>query len=175
MKLPQFAIGVLERAEQAMFKALDGLSSDELHWQPALGSNSIGWLMWHLTRVQDRALSAMEEKEQAWTAEGWHAKYGRAADPEDRGARDTPEQVAAFQPPDVETLLAYYNAVGVLTHRFLNGLALADLERPVPGLRPGEMVPLASRLMLIMDDNLQHMGQVAYLRGLIRGAGWLGV
>ena len=83
----------------------------------------------------------MEEKEQAWTAEGWHAKYGRAADLKDRGVRDTPKQVASFQSPDVETLLAYYNVMRGHTRRFLSGLTLANLERPVPGLRPGEMVP----------------------------------
>ena len=174
MDIPQFVGGVLGRTESVMLQALDGLSNDELHRQPAPDSNPIGWLTWHLTRVQDRHVSAMQGKEQAWVTDGWHAKYGRPADPADRGFGHTPEQVAAFRSPDVETITAHYRAIRENTQRFLDALTPADLERQVPAMRGDGTMPLGERLMAVVVDNVQHIGQVAYLRGLIRGAGWYG-
>ena len=94
MDIPQFAGGVLEWTEAVFLQALEGLTTDDLHWQPGPDSNSIAWLAWHLTRVQDRHVSVMQGKEQAWITDGWHAKFERPADPEDRGFGHTPEQVA---------------------------------------------------------------------------------
>jgi uncharacterized damage-inducible protein DinB len=172
--IPQFVGGMLERTESVMLQALDGLSADELDRQPGPDSNPIGWLTWHLTRVQDRHVSAMQGKEQAWVTDGWHAKFERPADLEDRGFGHTPEQVAAFRSPDAETLVAHYRAIRENTQRFLDALTPADLERQVPAMRGDGTMLLSARLLAIMVDNMQHMGQVAYLRGLIRGAGWYG-
>ncbi len=172
MDIPQFAGGLLERTEAVFLQALEGLTTDDLHWQPGPDSNPIGWLAWHLTRVQDRHVSVMQGKEQAWITDGWHAKFGRPADPEDRGFGNTPEQVAAFRAPDAATLTAHYQAIREHTQRFLDGLTPQELERQVPAVRGDGMVPLATRLMAVVIDNLQHMGQVAYLRGLIQGRGW---
>ena len=173
MDVAEFVGGALERNEDILYGALDGITPEELLWQPGPDTNPIGWLVWHLSRVQDTHVSAMQGKEQAWISDGWHAKFGREPDPTDRGAGHTSEQVTAFRAPDVDTLLAYYRAVRGYTQRFLDGLTAADLERHVPAIRGGGTMPLATRLMMTLVDNFQHSGQAAYLRGLIRGKGWL--
>ena len=157
-----------------MLQALDGLSADELDRQPGPDSNPIGWLTWHLTRVQDHHVSAMEGKEQAWVTDGWHAKFGRPADPEDRGFDHTPEQVTSFPSPDAETMVAHYRAIRENIPGFLDALTPADLERQVPAMRGNGTMPLGERLMAVLVAHVQQMGQVAYLRGLIRDAGWYG-
>ena len=168
----QFAKDVLDRNEAILFEALDGLSAEDLHRQPGPDSNPIGWLMWHLTRVQDNHASAMEESEHVWVAGRWHERFDRDGDPADRGRGHTSEQVAAFRSPDVETLLGYYRAVRGRTDAFLDSLSADDLDRPVKNLAGDGTVPMHVRLEMTLVDGIQHSGQIAYLRGLLKGKGW---
>ena len=101
-----------DRIDQVLRRALDGLGPEELDAQSWPNCNSIGWLAWHLTRVQDHHLADLEGSEQLWISGGWHARFDRPADPADIGWGHTPEQVAAFRSPDAETLLDYHLAVG---------------------------------------------------------------
>jgi hypothetical protein len=174
MKPGELLIGVLDRNEQYLVGALDGLTLEEVHRQVVADANTVGWLVWHLSRVQDRIVAAMEGNPQLWVTEGWHAKFGRPPDPDDRGVGHTPQEVAAFRVPDVGTLLAYYWVTRARTNAFLRALTASDLERQVPAVRGTEKVALAVRLNGLLVEVLQHTGQVAYIRGLVRGQGWLG-
>lgn len=105
-------------------------------------------------------------------------KFGRDANPRgrDTGRGQTPEEMRAFRAPDVATLIAYYEKVRARTNVFLDELTDADLERPVqkPGASAtGETVPMTVRLSDLIRDDVQHTGQIAYLRGLFRSHGWL--
>jgi len=42
-----------DRIRQVVTQTVTGLTPQQLAFQPEPGSNSIGWLIWHLTRVQD--------------------------------------------------------------------------------------------------------------------------
>ena len=168
----QFAKDVLDRNETILFEALNGLGAEELRRQPGPDSNPIGWLMWHLARVQDNHLSAMESTEHVWVRDRWYERFERGDDPSDRGRGHTSEQVVAFDPPDVDTLLGYYKAVRGRTDAFLDGLSEADLDRAVPNLAGDGTVPMHVRLEMTLVDNIQHSGQIAYLRGLLTGKGW---
>ena len=84
------------RISEVLERALNGLNTNDLRWQPRTDSNSIGWLTWHLTRIQDDHISSLMGEEQLWIKEGWHVKFNRLADPKDHGFGNTAEQVAAF-------------------------------------------------------------------------------
>ena len=163
----------LDRNERYMLAALEGLSVEELRQRPAPEANPIGWLMWHLTRVQDFAVSSMTGHETAWVREGWHERFGMAPDPAYRGNGDANEQVDAFVPPPAETLAGYYKAVRANTDAFLDALTEADLNRMVPPVRGTELVPLRERLPGIIVESIHHGGQVCYARGALQGRGWL--
>ncbi len=158
-------LGVLE-------STLRGLTEDDLNWQPRPDSNSIGWLAWHLTRVQDDHIASLMDEEQLWVKDGWHAKFNRSPDPKDIGFGHTPEQVAAFKSPDVETLLDYHRAVLERTKRYFLTLSSSDLDREInePWYQP--LPTVGVRLISILGDSLQHAGQMAYVRGLRKGKGW---
>ena len=128
--------------------------------------------MWHLSRVQDNHVSAMQGSEHVWVTQLWYEQFGRGDDPADRGRGHSSEQVAAFRSPDVETLLEYYKAVRSRTDAFLDGLTAEDLDRPVSNLAGDGTVPMRVRLEMTIVDNIQHSGQIAYLRGLLKGKGW---
>ncbi len=151
---------------------LDGLTQDDLNWQPRQDSNSIGWLTWHLTRQQDAQIASLMGEEQLWVKDGWHSRFNRPADPDDSGFGHTPEQVSAFKSPDIQTLLDYHRAVLEHSKRYFLTLPKTDLDRELnePMFQP--LPTVGVRLVSIMDDGMLHAGQAAYVRGLRQGKGW---
>lgn len=159
---------------EVLEKALPGLSQDDLNWQPRPDCNSMGWITWHLTRGQDSQTADLMGQEQLWISQGWYREFSRAADPEDTGFGHSPEQVAAFKSPPAEKQLEYYRAVFERTKSFISTLSAADLDRKLDEPWYDPPLTVGVRLVSIMCDCLEHAGEVAYLRGLLKGKGWLG-
>ncbi|MFC2032652.1 DinB family protein [Chloroflexota bacterium] len=171
MEWKQLVIDIYVRISQVLEQALEGLTLDDLNQRPHPDCNSIGWLTWHLTRAQDRAISDLMGEEQFWIKDHWHDKFNRTNDPTDSGFGHNSEDVAAFKSPDSRTLLNYHHAVLERTKRYISNLSETDLKRELNNpISP----TVSARLVGVISDNLQHAGQVAYLHGLLRGKGWLG-
>ena len=147
-------------------EAVGGLDAATLAARPAEDTNSIAWLVWHLTRVQDHHVSEIIEADQLWVTAGWADRFGLAPDPQNHGYGHTPEQVAQIQPSGPDLLIGYLEAVDERTREFLSGLSADDLDRIVDR-RWDPPVTLGVRLVSIADDCLQHVGQAAYVRGLL--------
>ena len=163
------------RVLEEMEVALAGMAEVDLDEQPRPDCNSMGWLAWYLTRVQDDHIADLMGEQQLWIQDGWHARFDRPADPKDIGWGHTSEQVAAFSSPDAGTLLDYQRAVLERTKRYITGLSADELGRELdePWFQP--LPTVGVRLVSVMSDELQHVGQIAYLRGLLKGKGWLEV
>ncbi len=73
-----------------------------------------------------------------------------------------------MRPDSPDALLGYLGEVDDRTSRFLETLTAADLDRVVDR-RWDRPVTLGVRLVSIADDGLQHVGQAAYVRGLLQG------
>jgi hypothetical protein len=146
--------------------AVDGLSSEQLCQQPKDGTNPIGWLVWHLTRVQDHHVGELLEEPQLWETGDWAGHFGLEADPSDIGYGHSPAEVAGVRPESAAVLVDYLDAVHARTERMLAGLSAGDLDRVVDR-RWDPPVTLGVRLISIADDSLQHAGQAAYARGLL--------
>ena len=159
----------------ALERYLNGMSPDDLNELPQADCNSMGWLAWHLTRVQDDHIAGLMEEEQLWVKDGWYERFSRAPNPKDIGFGHASEEVAAFKAPDADTLLQYHRAVLERTKRYISGLSLADLDRELnePWFQP--LPTVGVRLVSVLNDSLQHAGQTAYVRGLLKGKGWLGI
>src|SRR3954469_5525951 len=67
MRLPDVLIELYDRVPPLVRNAADGLDADDLQWRPSSEANSIGWLLWHLIRVQDHHVSELLEEPQLWT------------------------------------------------------------------------------------------------------------
>ncbi len=150
-------------------KALDGLTPAELYWQPSPNANHIAWLVWHMARVEDNWLNVyIGRGEPVWTADGWAEKFGL---PNDRGGYgDTAELVAEFPRIAIEDLLAYFDAVRAKTLPVVDALTVADLEKTFPSARPVSPT-VAWVLGHLAIEQGQHLGQVSYVRGMLRGLG----
>ncbi|HVT77536.1 MAG TPA: DUF664 domain-containing protein [Acidimicrobiales bacterium] len=145
--------------------AVDGLDADALCAAPADGANTVGWLVWHLTRVQDHHLAELVDQPQIWVTDDWGPRFGLASDPHNTGYGHDADDVAAVRPSNAAVLVAYFDAVFARTREFIATLADADLDRVVD-TRWNPPVTLGVRLVSVADDSLQHAGQAAYVRGL---------
>jgi uncharacterized damage-inducible protein DinB len=160
-------LDALSRVRENVHHAVDGLSAEQLATRPDGRGNSIAWLVWHLTRVQDDHVAEVAGTEQVWTAKGYAETFGLPLDPSDTGYGHTPEQVAQVR-LTAEQLTAYYDAAHAATETYLKGLTDEDLDRVVDERR-NPPVTLGVRLVSVLDDDTQHAGQAAYARGLITG------
>ena len=166
MELADIARDLFDRIGEHVHEAVDGLDPAQLRWAPADGANPIGWLIWHLTRVQDDHIAEILGVEQLWATGDWAAHFGVAADAGNTGYGHTPDEVARIRPDSARVLVDYYEAVAARTYELLDGLTAAALDRVVDE-RFDPPVTLGVRLISVADDDIQHAGQACYVRGLL--------
>lgn len=133
---------------------------------PRTGANTIAWLVWHAARVEDHHGSELLEAEQLWVTGGWASRFGLDPDPDNTGYGHSADEVATVRPDTAQALLDYLRAVDERLRPMLAELATADLDRIVDR-RWNPPVTLGVRLVSIADDCLEHLGQAAYVRGLL--------
>jgi hypothetical protein len=144
----------------------DGLSADDLAYRLDPGANSISWLVWHLTRIQDDHIADAADSDQVWLVDGWQQRFDLPLDPLATGYGHGPEEVAAVRVSSPDLLVGYHDAVCERTVDYIRGLADEDFARIVDeGWDPP--VTLGVRLVSVLSDNLQHAGQAAFVRGVL--------
>jgi uncharacterized damage-inducible protein DinB len=154
------------RVHYEVHQCLDGLAPGELAYRPDGAANSIAWLIWHLTRIQDDHVAHVAGTEQVWLADGWFDRFGLPFLATATGYGHGSGEVAAVQVKSAELLTGYHDAVYQRTLRYLPGLTDQDLDRVVD-TSWDPPVTLGVRLISVISDDLQHVGQAAYLRGLL--------
>ena len=166
MNIDAVLADALTRVRDGVPAVIDGLDEDDLAWRPDPDANSIAWLVWHLTRVQDHHIAEILDTGQLWEGGDWAGRFGLDADPSNTGYGHSPEEVAAVRPERPDVLLEYLDAVDARTRAMLRELTPSDLDRIVDRSWDPP-VTLGVRLVSIADDSLQHAGQAAYVRGLL--------
>jgi hypothetical protein len=165
------ALTLLAMTQRTVKRATEGLTEEQLFYQPSPDSNSIGWLAWHLSRWKDRYVAMVTERPHVWVSQGWHQRFGM--DPEGTGFGDTPEQVRAFR-VGRELLFGYVDAAHQATVDFVKEVTLEQWEKPYQYMPTMKPITTWQGFVAVSLDFTQHTGQIAYLRGLITGRGWMG-
>jgi len=153
-----------DRIGEGVVAVVDGLSPDELGRRVAPGANTIAWLVWHLLRIQDDHVADAAGTEQVWTAAGWEERFGLPFPADATGYGHSADDVAAVQATS-ELLTGYAQAVTAATRAFVAPLSDADLDRVVDDAWDPP-VTLAVRLVSVIGDDLKHLGQAEYVKGL---------
>ncbi len=166
MTTSDMLVDAFERIRDAVYPAVNGLSRDDLAFRPDDEANSIAWLVWHLTRIQDDHVAGVAGEEQVWTARDWAERFALPLESTDTGYGHDPEMVATVT-ADAASLLGYYEEVHESTTRFLNTVGEDDFTRVVDR-RWEPPVTLGTRLVSVIADDLQHVGQAAYIRGILQ-------
>jgi hypothetical protein len=154
------------RVRDVVHEVVDGLTPELLTVRLDKDANSIAWLVWHLTRIQDDHVADVAQVEQAWTSRGWASRFGLPFDPRSTGYGHSAADVAAVQVESGEILIGYYDAVHEQTIHYVERLTDADLDRIVDESWDPP-VSLGVRLVSVIEDDLQHAGQAAFVRGIV--------
>jgi hypothetical protein len=142
----------------------EGLTQEVAEYRPTPDANSITWLIWHSARVQDLQLADVAGVEQAWVSDGWVDRFGLDLPRNDIGYGHGAAEVAKVRAP-IDLLLGYYHAVHLLTMEYVETVTADELSRIVD-TNWDPPVTASARLVSIIDDCAQHLGQAAYLRGI---------
>ncbi len=165
MEIADIFVDAFTRIKEGADATLEGLGEAELTLRADAQAISIAWLVWHLTRVEDDHVSDVAGSEQAWTAEGWSERFGLPFDKRAHGYGHSSEEVAQVR-VGADLLRGYRAAVSRRTLEFVKGLRPGDLDRVVDR-RWDPPVTLGVRLVSVVEDEFQHIGQAAFVRGLV--------
>jgi Protein of unknown function (DUF664) len=166
MTSAELLLDAFGRIRQVVRRVVGGLTPEQLAFRVDPEANSIAWLVWHLTRIQDDHVAGVAQAEQVWTSQGWVERFGLPFDPRDTGYGHQAEEVAAVQVPG-ELLVGYFDAVHQETVRYVGQLTDAELGRIVDRSWDPP-VTLGVRLVSVLADDLQHAGQAAFVRGTLQ-------
>lgn len=165
MQSSDLLVDAFGRVRASVHGAVAGLDPDQLSWRPDPEANSIAWLVWHLTRIQDDHIAHVAGVEQRWTANGWSDRFSLPFDRAATGYGHTSGDVGAVRAP-ADPLVGYYDAVHAQTVTFLATVDGPDFDRIVDRSWDPP-VTLGVRIVSVIGDNLAHAGQAEYVRGLL--------
>jgi Protein of unknown function (DUF664) len=153
-----------QRVRERVVGVTDGVDAKTCAFRPDPSANSIAWLVWHLARIQDDHVADVAGVRQAWLANGWAQRFSLPFDDHDTGYGHHSDQVAAVA-VDAQLLADYHADVDALTTAFVGRIEPGDLDRVVDE-RWDPPVTLGVRLVSVISDCLQHVGQAEYVRGI---------
>jgi uncharacterized damage-inducible protein DinB len=166
MTAADLLVDAFGRIRQIVHRVVEGLTPEELTARVDGDANSIAWLVWHLTRIQDDHIADAAESEQVWTSGGWADRFALPFDESATGYGHSSDEVAAVRVESGELLTGYHDAVNERTLAFVEPLTNPDLGRIVDESWDPP-VTLGVRLVSVISDNLQHAGQAAFVRGIL--------
>ena len=168
MTLNEFIEDAFNVEHEFLMEAVKDLTPEELRWRPGPEANPIGWMLWHMIRVEDMWFQFFTQRQlEIWERDGWHEKFGLPT--RDNGFGHTPEQVAQFPELDLAELLRYGEAVRTGTFEYLRGVTPEDFEVVPREQRPEMSVGAIFRQ--VVGEVYQHQGHISYLKGLLRDGG----
>ena len=165
MRATDVLLDGLGRISENVHALLSDVDSEILNRAPSPGANTIAWLVWHLARVQDSHVADVAGTDEVWVTGGWVDRFGLPFSPADIGYGHSAEEAGRVVVDDAELLRDYYDATHAVSMDYIASLTDSDLDRVVD-TNWDPPVTLGVRLVSVIDDDAQHIGQAAYLRGL---------
>ncbi len=166
MQTGDLLIEAFGRVRDVVHDVVEGLTHDDAVYRPDRDANSIAWLIWHLTRIEDDHVADLAGVEQVWTADGWSDRISLPFDTSATGYGFDSDDVAAVRCDPPSLLVGYHDAVHENTVRYLERVDAAELDRIVD-TSWDPPVTAGVRIVSVLSDALQHAGQAAYVRGLL--------
>ena len=164
MQAKELTLRFLNQSQENLTKSLDGLTQEEVAWSPGAECNNIAFIFWHISRVEDFFVNrVIQRQKELYDVEGWQQKLGTP----DKAYQLTLEELQEWPVPKLEVLFGYANAVREKTLSFVQSIPnehLSELARPE---RPPDTI--GDILSNLVFEIQLHVGQIAYLHGMLRG------
>jgi hypothetical protein len=168
MDAAQFTLGILNSLQETLARTLDGLTPEELAYQPDKESNSIGFILWHQIRAEDMmVIATLMGRQEEWETGKWAARMGFVEDFKDNGWGYTAEQVSSFTVPKLVEMTEYSEVVRTATVNYIGGLSPDDFDKVISS--PFGEMPVSTILNMLITELALHTGHITYVRGLQRG------
>ena len=147
-------------------RSLDSLSEEEILWKPNPHSNNVIFLIWHMALVEDNLINkVLLGKERVWITENYYKDFPELRN--ETGFAFNQEKLDKFPIVDIDRLMNYHNILREGTIKFITNIEDEDLSLDYTfGIRQVKGYFVIGRLMTELS---QHLGQVSYIRGMIRG------
>jgi len=168
VNLNLFIVDRLDAAYRWIEQLSEDVTDEQFFHQPTSDTNSIAWLVWHLSRWRDRVSALVAGETQVWISEGWAQRFGMAE--ERTGLGDTPEQVSSFRVPRDQVLGYAASAHRAIVERVLK-IPPEQFDQEVESAY-GDRRPVWRLMAGVIGDSTEHVGQINYLRGITAGLGW---
>ncbi|MFF2520662.1 mycothiol transferase [Streptomyces liangshanensis] len=159
-------IDAFGRIREVVHDVVADLTPEELATRLDDGANTIAWLVWHLTRIQDDHVSDAAGTGQVWTSGGWAERFELPFSHGATGYGHSAKDVAKVADVPAELLTGYHDDVHDRTVEYIGTLKVSDLDRIVDDTWIPH-VTLGVRLVSVVSDDLQHAGQAAFIRGAL--------
>ena len=132
-------------------------------------TNSIAWLLWHSGRQMDAQLAQLNGEPQVWHSQGFESRSNLGELGDTVGYGHTAEQARAIVVEDAALLVEYLGAATAALSEYIAGLSEADLDDVIDTSWTPH-VTRGVRLVSMIDDAAQHVGQAAYAAGILADA-----
>ena len=156
----------LDEYYQILKTVLSTLNNSELFWRPSLQSNNIIFLVWHMGLVEDNLTNKILcKKDRIWITDKYYEKFPSLKN--QTGFGFTLEELDNFPQMNIVWLMNYYDVVRKRTEQIIEKISQEDLSSNYTfGQREVSGFWILGRLI---TEESQHLGQISYIRGLIRG------
>jgi hypothetical protein len=161
----QLLLDAFGRIPEMVHDVVDGLTPGQLAARLDNKANSIAWLVWHVSRIEDDHLAELAGRPQVWTTGGWAKRWHLPFNTADTGYGHTAREVAAVT-GDPKLLLGYFDAVHDMTVQFIRTVTAADLDRVIDA-DWDPPVTMGVRLISVAGHNFEQAAQAAFIRGLL--------
>lgn len=168
MDTSDILIDAFGRIRGGVHRVVDACGQDDLVYRPDPDANTIAWLVWHLTRIIDDHVADLAGTDQRWTAGGWAERFALPFDPAETGYGHDSDRVGRVRVA-AELLTGYHDAAHDATVAYLSDLTSEELDRIVDE-RWDPPVSAGVRLVSVVGDAMQHLGQASYVLGMVERA-----
>ena len=164
MQLSESLIYIFGQIRDTAHRVVADLDDEALAWRPDPEANSIGWLVWHLARVEDGHVAHIAGQTELWDDE-WATSLSLPPGYSDTGYAHSSEEVGRVRPP-AQPLLQYVDAVTEMVQTYLRSVSADEFDRVIDR-NYDPPVTVGVRFASVVGDAFQHVGQAAYVRGLL--------
>ena len=177
MDLKIFIKETIDDHRKRVFAVMRDLTLDEMYWKPKPDTNPIGFLFWHISRVEDRLITSfVQGKQEIWISGEWYEKMNLSV--EGTGLGYSLDELDEFPKLDQSLLIEYFVLVRKSTIEYLDLMAERDLDLvldriPFPEYKPSiqyfKGFTIARAFRQLIGELDQHLGQISYIRGMQKG------
>ena len=175
MDLRDFVRQTMELVRQRTMNMIQGVTQEQLRFQPHPDANHAGFLLFHIFRTEDRYFHDwVTTSGEVWERGGWSRRWQLPSPPSNSnpiwtiGNSWTIEEVRGWQPPPLKELLEYGEAVRVGAFEVVRDLDLARLDEVPRPERPDWSVAYYLRQGSLHEA--AHQGQMDYALGILRAS-----